>query len=154
MNLSGAEQLVEISRVILAGTASAVPLVLEEPLSFWGGLDPETGCVIDVHHPQRGACIKNRLLFLPGARGSTAGPGALLEALYAGNGPAAIVLTRPDVSALIAVAAASYVGIASVPIVEVVPNLPQSLHCSKSTWKVDCLSKQIVAQVSQRRISA
>ena len=30
-------------------------LVLDEPLSLWGGMDPATGEVIDAHHPQRGA---------------------------------------------------------------------------------------------------
>ena len=37
-------------------------LVLDEPLSFWGGLDPETGRLIDVHHPQAGAMLTGRVL--------------------------------------------------------------------------------------------
>ena len=32
-------------------------LRLDEPLSFWGGLDPSTGEIIDQAHPQAGASM-------------------------------------------------------------------------------------------------
>ncbi len=143
MALSGAADVINISRVILAGAASGKPLVLDDPLSFWGGVNPETGELIDVHHPQRGENIKGTLLFLPGTRGSTAGPGALLETLFQGNGPAAIILTRPDVATLIAVTAAGYLGMPSVPIVEVAGPLPHGLRVAQSTWKLSCITMQI-----------
>ncbi len=81
-------------------------LHLDEPLSFWGGLDPVTGRIVDAHHPQRGACIAGRRLVLPGTRGSTSSPGVLVEAIRLGNGPAAIVLPGPDLTVMSAVAIA------------------------------------------------
>ena len=81
-------------------------LRLEEPLSFWGGLDPATGRIIDAHHPQLGECIAGRRLVLPGTRGSTSSPGVLVEAIRRGNGPAAIVLPAPDLTVTSAVAVA------------------------------------------------
>ena len=39
------------------GLATGEVLVLDEPLSFWGGLDPETGTLIDAHHPQAGVSL-------------------------------------------------------------------------------------------------
>ncbi len=81
-------------------------LRLDEPLSFWGGLDPATGEIIDVHHPQRGGCIAGCRLVLPGTRGSTSSPGVLVEAIRRGKGPAAIVLPAPDLTILSAVAVA------------------------------------------------
>ena len=79
------------------------PLRLEEPLSFWGGLDPETGAIIDRHHPQCGESIAGRELLLERTRGSTSSPGVLVEAIRLGNGPANIVLGEPDLCILGAV---------------------------------------------------
>ena len=73
-------------------------LVPDEPLSFWGGVDPATGAVIDVHHPQvPGPSVAGRVLVMP------AGRGVQLQLLRAGrirarSGTArlAIVLGEPD----------------------------------------------------------
>ncbi|WP_292088875.1 DUF126 domain-containing protein, partial [Mesorhizobium sp.] len=45
-------------------------LVLTAPISFWGGVDPQTGRIADVRHPQHGEVISGRVLFLPGTIGS------------------------------------------------------------------------------------
>lgn len=73
-------------------------LRLDKPLSFWGGLDPSTGAIVDVHHPQCGECIAGKVLVLERTTGSTSSPGALLEAIRRGKGPAAIVLQAPDMT--------------------------------------------------------
>lgn len=78
-------------------------LKLTEPLSFWGGLDPGTGCIVDRHHPQFGTCIRGRKLVMKRTRGSTSSPGTLVEAVRLGNGPAEIVLREPDMTVLSAV---------------------------------------------------
>ncbi|NQZ78315.1 MAG: DUF126 domain-containing protein [Ekhidna sp.] len=95
---------------LFGGQAAGKALVLEEPLSFWGGVDISTGMIADPHHPQKGSSLADKVVFLPGTKGSTAGPGALLELIYAGNGPAAIVLTEEDSITVIAglVAASSF----------------------------------------------
>ena len=41
------------ARTLVPGNAEGRALVLDEPLSFWGGVDPETGDITDVRHPQR-----------------------------------------------------------------------------------------------------
>jgi uncharacterized protein len=80
----------------VAGEGSGDALVLDEPLSFWGGIDPHTGLVIDVHHPQHGADVRGRVLVLPAGRGSSSSSSVLAEAIRAGTAPAAIVLYEPD----------------------------------------------------------
>jgi predicted aconitase with swiveling domain len=70
--------------------------VLTAPLSFWGGLDPHTGRIIDVHHPQHGAVLTGKVVVMPAGRGSSSSPTVLAEALRLGTGPAAIVLDRAD----------------------------------------------------------
>ena len=83
-------------RTLVAGVASGIALVLDDPLSFWGGLDPATGALIDTHHPQRGALVTGRVLMMPSGRGSSSSSYVLAEAIRAGTAPAAIVLREPD----------------------------------------------------------
>lgn len=71
-------------------------LRLIEPLSFWGGIDPETGRIIDANHPQVGESIAGKILRMPHSRGSSSSPSVLAEALRLGTGPVAIVLEEPD----------------------------------------------------------
>ena len=71
-------------------------LILEEPLSFWGGIDPETGEVVDVRHPQHGANVTGRILVMSSGRGSSSSSSVLAEAIRAGTAPAAIVLGEAD----------------------------------------------------------
>jgi uncharacterized protein len=81
---------------LVPGAASGPILRLDEPLSFWGGLDPATGAIIDRWHPQRGASVAGRVLMMPGGRGSSSGSATLAEALRLGNGPAAILMLERD----------------------------------------------------------
>ena len=71
-------------------------LVLEEPLSLWGGMDPATGELIDAHHPQRGAALAGRVVVMASGRGSSSSASVLAEAVRAGVAPAAILLGEPD----------------------------------------------------------
>ncbi|HWD01724.1 MAG TPA: DUF126 domain-containing protein [Amycolatopsis sp.] len=84
-----------IGRSVFPGTASGELLVLDAPLSFWGGTDLE-GHIVDEHHPQRGAVLTGRVVALPRARGSSSSSSVLAEQLRAGTAPAALVLTEPD----------------------------------------------------------
>jgi hypothetical protein len=77
-------------------TGGVPELRLHEPLSFWGGIDPETGRIIDASHPQVGESITGKILLMPHSRGSSSSPSVLAEALRLGTGPVAIVLDQPD----------------------------------------------------------
>jgi predicted aconitase with swiveling domain len=83
-------------QVVVAGEGRGVALATREPLSLWGGLDPATGEIIDLHHPLSGQSLTGRVLVLPHGRGSCSASGVLLEAIVNGTGPAAILTTRPD----------------------------------------------------------
>jgi predicted aconitase with swiveling domain len=104
-------------RVLVAGTAEGEALVLDEPLSFWGGVDPATGLVIDARHPQRGERVTGRVLVMPSGRGSSSSSTVLAEAVRAGTAPAAIVLLKTDpILALGAIVARELYG-AAIPVV-------------------------------------
>lgn len=84
------------ARTLVAGDASGPALVLDEPLSFWGGVDPATGDIVDVHHPQVSANVAGRVLVMPSGRGSSSSSTVLAESIRAGTAPVAIVLFEPD----------------------------------------------------------
>jgi len=71
-------------------------MVLREPLSLWGGMDPETGELIDVRHPQRGASLAGRIVVMRETRGSSSSSSVLAEAVRGGHAPAAILLAEAD----------------------------------------------------------
>ena len=71
-------------------------MVLDEPLSFWGGVHPGTGEITDRHHPQSGQTIADTVLIVRHARGSSGTPSVLTETVRAGVGPAGIILQTSD----------------------------------------------------------
>ena len=83
-------------RALAGGYAAGMTLVLDAPLSFWGGFDAATGLIIDQRHPQRGVAATGQVLVLPGGRGSSSSSSVLAEAIRAGTAPVAIVLRESD----------------------------------------------------------
>lgn len=81
---------------ILAGRARGDILATDEGLSFWGGVDPLTGLVIDTHHPLCGQSIAGRVLVMPTTRGSCSGSGVMLDLALNGLAPAAFVFREPE----------------------------------------------------------
>jgi predicted aconitase with swiveling domain len=108
--------------ILNPGEAQGPVLVLDEPLSFWGAYDPATGAIIDLHHPQRGACLTGTILVLPATRGSGTAPGAIAEAVRRGTAPAAIVLGEPDVNLAIGCFIAAELYGRSCPVLSVGPD--------------------------------
>ncbi|MGL4405495.1 MAG: aconitase X swivel domain-containing protein [Notoacmeibacter sp.] len=85
-----------MSIVLVESDAIGEPLVLSAPISFWGGVSPETGTIIEKRHPQFGLALKGKILLLPAAKGSSSGSSVLAEILRNGCGPAAIILASAD----------------------------------------------------------
>jgi predicted aconitase with swiveling domain len=108
-------------RVLAAGTARGEAVVLEQPLSFWGGVDPATGSVIDRRHPQAGVPLAGRILVMPFGRGSSSSSTVLAEAIRVGTAPAAIVLLEPDPILALGAAVARELYGRSLPVVVLPP---------------------------------
>ena len=106
-------------RALVPGAASGPALVLSAPLSFWGGVDPTDGRIIDRRHPQAGERVTGIVLVMPSGRGSSSSSSVLAETIRAGTGPVAIVLAEPDgILALGALVASKLYG-TTVPVVVV-----------------------------------
>jgi predicted aconitase with swiveling domain len=100
---------------LIAGTATGETLALSAPISFWGGVDPKTGMIIDARHPERGQSIAGKILLLPGTIGSSSASAVLLELVHAGHAPAAIVMPEPDAILLLGLVVAHEMGWAIPP---------------------------------------
>jgi predicted aconitase with swiveling domain len=83
-------------RVLVDGEARGELLRLSQPLSLWGGLDPETGLIIDRSHPQVGRSMTGVIVSMSHGRGSSSSSSVLAEALRIGTGPAGFILANPD----------------------------------------------------------
>lgn len=102
--------------VLLAGTAEGDLLRLDRPLSFWGGVDPNSGDVTDPRHPQFGANMAGRIVAMERGIGSSSGSSILLELLANGNGPIGLLLIEPDAILTLAAVVAREMGYADLPI--------------------------------------
>ena len=78
-------------RKISSGIAEGSVLVTHEPLSFFGGVNPETGIVIEKGHEIEGVSIKDSVLVFPHGKGSTVGSYTLYRMKKDGVSPKAIV---------------------------------------------------------------
>ncbi|PQO98942.1 hypothetical protein C5612_27515 [Pseudomonas frederiksbergensis] len=83
-------------RSLVAGVAEGALLFADIGLSFWGGVDPFSGEIIDRHHPLSGEHLAGRVLAIPSGRGSCTGSSVLMELISNGHAPAALVLAEPD----------------------------------------------------------
>jgi predicted aconitase with swiveling domain len=94
----------------MADRVEARALVLAEPLSFWGGVDPATGLIVDARHPQVGESVAGRVLVMRTGRGSSSSSSVLAECLANGTGPAAVLLGEPDAILVVGALVAAELG--------------------------------------------
>ncbi|WP_415184970.1 aconitase X [Phaeovulum sp.] len=110
-----------MAQSIISGQTHGPILASSEGLSFWGGVDPATGIVIDAHHPLHGQSLAGKLLLMPTSRGSCTGSGVLLELIQNGHAPAALIFREAeDVLTLGALVAQRLFGMV-VPVVRLGP---------------------------------
>lgn len=83
-------------RPIVSGRVRGVALVSRKPLSFLGGIDPETGTIMERDHDLKGQTVKGRILCFPHGHGSTVGSYVLYSLVKRGVGPKAIVNVTAD----------------------------------------------------------
>lgn len=107
------------ARALIAGRARGRLLRLTHPISFWGGVDPVRGRIVDPRHPQVGAEIAGTVLLLPSAVGSSSSSAIMLELLREGTAPAAILMGRPDSILALGVVVGEELGYERIPILAI-----------------------------------
>jgi len=78
-------------RIISKGTAQEQALVTCMPISFYGGVDPNTGEVLEKGHELQGKSVKGKILVFPTGKGSTVGSYTLYRLKKNGMAPAGII---------------------------------------------------------------
>ena len=94
-------------RPIVSGHVEGLALVSMKPISFLGGVDPDSGTIIEKSHDLQGKSITKKILCFPNGHGSTVGSYVLYSLAKKGIGPKAIINQSADpvivVGAIIAV---------------------------------------------------
>ena len=78
-------------RKIVGGTAEGEALISTEPVSFYGGVDPDTGVIIEPGHPCFGVSVSGRVFVFPTGKGSTVGSYVIYRMWKQGTAPVAII---------------------------------------------------------------
>ena len=90
-------------RIIYKGKVEGEALVTNMPISFYGGVDPNTGVVLEKGHELEGITIKNKILVFPQGKGSTVGSYTLYRMKK--NGIAPIAMVNKETETIVAVGA-------------------------------------------------
>lgn len=106
-------------RVLVPGRAAGPLLRLGAPISFWGGIDPDSGAIVDSRHPNYGAQVAGTVLALPSAIGSSSSSAVMLELLRQGRAPAALLMGRVDAILALGVVVAREMGYGVIPVLEI-----------------------------------
>jgi predicted aconitase with swiveling domain len=85
-----------LARVVKAGQAEGEALVSPDPIGFLGGVNPDTGVVVEAGHPLEGRCVAGCVLVFPTGKGSTVGSYTIYRLARVGLAPAAIVNAEAD----------------------------------------------------------
>jgi len=105
-------------RKVMGGSAEAEALVSIEPVSFYGGVDPVTGCVTEPGHCCCGENITGKVFVFPRGKGSTVGSYIIYRMKKLGTAPAAII--NVETEAIIATGCV----ISEIPLVDKLDNDP------------------------------
>ncbi|WP_108658348.1 aconitase X swivel domain-containing protein [Acuticoccus kandeliae] len=105
--------------ILYPGAGEGPVLRLAAPLSFWGGVDPFSGLIINARHPQRGVSVTGTCLVIDDLVGSSSSSAVMLELIRAGLAPAAIVLRAVDAILVVGCLAGRELGYACPPVIQV-----------------------------------
>jgi len=78
-------------RTICPGVAEGQVLATSQGISFFGGIDPDSGVVVERGHELEGQCVAGKVLIFPTGKGSTVGSYTLYRLKFNGKAPAAIL---------------------------------------------------------------
>ena len=94
MRSGGLGKLILKGRAVYEGRAEGEALVSALPMSFYGGVDPRTGEVVEQGSDILGRSLKGKVLVFPTGKGSTVGSYALYRLAKGGIGPSAIINSK------------------------------------------------------------
>lgn len=140
---SGANTLT--GRALHPGSSGGELLILDQPISFWGGVDHH-GVIIDVHHPQCGVSVAGKVLVMTSGRGSSSATAVLAELIRAKKAPAAMIFTECDIILVIGALVSAELYQIQMPMVELTEELYAQIPKTGSI-SVDADSENMVGLI-------
>lgn len=128
-------------RSLVQGRAYGEALVSKEPISFYGGVDPESGRVIERGHPLEGEIISRKVLFFPYGKGSTVGSYVIYRLAKKGLAPLAIVNAKSEPIIVIGCV------LSSIPLVDKFPTNYFDLVKSGSTVRIIAEEREAIVVI-------
>jgi predicted aconitase with swiveling domain len=122
---------------IAPGDVTGEALVTSESLSFYGGVDPETGVVVEKNHELEGQSIKGKILVFPSGKGSTVGSYVLYQLAKTGKGPIAIINQQTETIVAVGCIIGEIPAIDKIPIAKI--QTGQQLHVDATQGIVELL---------------
>jgi predicted aconitase with swiveling domain len=83
-------------RKISRGRAYGEVIISQNPLSFLGGVDPQTGNIIDAEHDLYQQNISGKILVIPSGKGSTVGSYVIFQMAKNKTAPLAIIAREAE----------------------------------------------------------
>ena len=118
-------------RKVIGGSAEGEAVVTRETISFLGGVNPDTGRIVEKGHELEGQCITGKVFVFPQGKGSTSGPYILYAMAKRKTGPAAII--NLEAEPIIAVGSA----MGNIPLVDRLDRNPLDVIASGDHVKID-----------------
>lgn len=119
------------AKILFPGRGRGPLLKLTEPLGFWGGVDPDTGDIINVRHPQHRLNIGGTVLAIPMLVGSSSSSAVLLELIRNGSAPKAIILGAIDAILIVGCLVGRELGYAGPPVLQLDPTRMAELRAGE-----------------------
>ncbi|UCD73686.1 MAG: DUF126 domain-containing protein [Candidatus Bathyarchaeota archaeon] len=118
-------------RSVVGGTGKGIALVSNQPLSFFGEVDPNTGTIVSQSSDIKGECVSGRVLIFPHGRGSTVGSYVIYALKENGTAPCAIINEETEIII------AAGCSLANIPLVDRMNDFTTSIVRSGDIVKVD-----------------
>lgn len=83
-------------KIVNTGFAKGALLISQQPISFFGGVDPLTGVIVEKNHPLEGVSLCRRILAVPSSKGSTVGSYVIYSLAKRGVAPSGVILGQKD----------------------------------------------------------
>lgn len=124
-------------RKIAPGDVKGEALVTNQSLSFYGGVDPETGVVVEKDHELEGQSITGKVLVFPSGKGSTVGSYVIYQLAKTGKGPIAIINQETETIVAVGCIIGEIPAIDKIPITQI--KTGQQLHVDATHGIVELL---------------
>ncbi len=123
-------------RMIYPGTAVGEALVSRSAISFFGGVDPQSGVVMERGHELEGQSIAGKILVFPHGKGSTVGSYTLYRLKGNRAAPAAVINAECETITAVGCILAEIPCVDQIPIEQLETGMVLAVDAEKGTVEI------------------